>query len=221
MDEPDTIESQATAWVWWKNYYANGLGDQGVPMDDAWLTKVVPPKTLLVNLATSTFHMCLESVRWAAVSVAVSVEHSAQPGGPPSVFSLDTQDLRWLHVQASSLGNWLAIPVVGICPAAVQRDYPALVNGALYFQQAGEPLPLWRYAFQRKQTLTIPELERLARQILQVSSRDLMAADNRPALISLICTALCAADPLEQRQYYVERALEKDVSPEVDLEKNW
>ena len=81
---PLNLRLGTTAWVWWKHYCANGFGDQGVPMDDAWLTKVVPPRTLLVNLATSTLHMCLESVRWAAVSVAVSVEHDAQPGGPPS-----------------------------------------------------------------------------------------------------------------------------------------
>ena len=130
--------------------------------------------------------MNLKSSVWG--SYAHEVRHildpsDADPGHRTNFFQVNADEITMIHVTHHA--DWFAIPIFTPPPMVLHTEYRAIANLGILFQQESAPMPLLKFCFANKNTLTVRHLQIIAEDL------ELNAAGTKQELIQRIIAKLC------------------------------
>ena len=152
----------------------------------SWWSNILLDNTIVGCNRTGRLYMNLKSSVWG--SYAHEVRHildpsDADPEHRTNFFQVNADEITMIHVTHHA--DWFAIPSCTPPPMVLHTEYRAIANLRILFQQQSAPMPLLRFCFANKNTLTVRDLQIIAEDL------ELNAAGTKQELIERICAKLC------------------------------
>ena len=201
-----TAKWGTSGWAWLKCYTSLPDAQRAdTRLTAAWVTRLLPPMTIVYNVESEESYFIFEPVRYGAP--ALHINWIDVPDKPKLFYFNFERGATFLHV--TNPMEWLAIPTRPVGPKRLFEEYTGHEVKGIAFQQveAAMPVAKWRL-LKTKHNLTLTELCETALAF------GIEASGLRPVLLQRICEFLCQDDTELYRAWFQAQVLARDLKTE-------
>ena len=204
----DGMRNELGAWLWLLEWDRMALPANR--LNAAWWSKLVVAQTVFGMIdGSGPSYLGLKTCAWGVMAVVVE----AIPSASGNYFRIVWRKIHTIHIVDPCL--WYAFNVTMVGPARLQAEAPAIAHHGILSRQVISALPLLKFAFAGKTTLTVEELRRICKHL------GLPQSGIRNELIERVCHHLCLHDAADYKDRYTSRAIAMDtwVEPVKQVDK--
>ena len=169
-----------------------------MPFGSAKLSLLAPALTIIF-MADQQPVMCMGNSKWGAVCLSLRRIDDAD-----WVLFDFGKDVSWVHI--TDPRQWTLIPFAASSPLELQLHAPGKFRNKMLFRQTAPQLPLLKYVFSQKVTLSYADLHMLA-DTLNVHAGGRIA---RGDLLRALCLKICELYGCDDVEAFIQNCLALD-----------